>query len=101
MQTIAYVKNNLPQLVHQVEQGEPMVLTRRGKPVAVLQSYLQYMEDQQSLQQVPKRDWWDDVMDWRHQISTEFEGLTEAELNAGRVKDHMPLEPLWLSENAE
>jgi prevent-host-death family protein len=40
--SIAAAKNNLSSLVHEVEQGRPVRLTRRGKPVAVLMSTAQY-----------------------------------------------------------
>ncbi len=34
--SIAEAKNTLPRLVHEVEAGSTITLTRRGKPVAVL-----------------------------------------------------------------
>jgi prevent-host-death family protein len=34
--SIAEAKNRLPELIRAVEQGEPVVITRRGKPVAQL-----------------------------------------------------------------
>jgi prevent-host-death family protein len=40
--SIAEAKNNLSGLVHEAEQGRPVRLTRRGKPVAVLISTEQY-----------------------------------------------------------
>jgi prevent-host-death family protein len=40
--SIAEAKNNLSGLVHAAEQGYPVRLTRRGKPVAVLISTEQY-----------------------------------------------------------
>ena len=40
--SIAEAKNNLSGLVHEAEQGHPVRLTRRGKPVAVLISTAQY-----------------------------------------------------------
>lgn len=36
--SIAHAKNHLPALIHAVENGEPVHLTRRGTPVAVLVS---------------------------------------------------------------
>ena len=36
--SIAEAKNRLPTIVHSVENGPPVELTRRGKPVAVLLS---------------------------------------------------------------
>ena len=40
--SIAAARNNLSGLVHEAEQGHPVRLTRRGKPVAVLISTEQY-----------------------------------------------------------
>src|SRR5258706_12606912 len=40
--SIADAKNQLPSLVHRVEQGGAIELTRRGKPVAVLVSSDEY-----------------------------------------------------------
>lgn len=36
--SIAEAKNNLPKLIRAVEGGEPVVITRNGKPVAQLTS---------------------------------------------------------------
>jgi prevent-host-death family protein len=40
--TIAEAKNKLPSIVHAVEEGEPIRLTRHGKAVAVLLSIDRY-----------------------------------------------------------
>lgn len=40
--SIAQARNQLPALVHSVESGPPVRLTRRGKPVAVLLSIREY-----------------------------------------------------------
>jgi prevent-host-death family protein len=40
--TIAEAKNKLPSIVHAVERGAPVKLTRHGRPVAVLLSINQY-----------------------------------------------------------
>lgn len=40
--SIAHARNRLPALVHEVEEGRPVRLTRRGKPVAVLVSLREY-----------------------------------------------------------
>jgi prevent-host-death family protein len=34
--SIAEARNQLPRLVHEVEKGDTVTLTRRGKPVAVM-----------------------------------------------------------------
>ncbi len=40
--SIAEARNRLPALVHAVEEGPPVRLTRRGKPVAMLVSLEEY-----------------------------------------------------------
>ena len=56
--SIAAAKNNLSGLVHEVEQGHPVRLTRRGKPVAVLISTEQY----ERLSKPRKKIEWDAVV---------------------------------------
>ena len=90
MHTIAAAKNTLPQLVHQVELGEPVVLTRRGRPVAVLQSYAQFQHDQALLARQPADDWFARALGWQAQLPPDFEGLSDAELDAARSKEAVP-----------
>ena len=40
--TIAEAKNKLPSIVHSVEEGDMVTLTRHGRPVAILLSILHY-----------------------------------------------------------
>ncbi|MBM4366706.1 MAG: type II toxin-antitoxin system Phd/YefM family antitoxin [Deltaproteobacteria bacterium] len=40
--SIAEAKNSLPAVVHDVEEGQPVEITRRGEPVAVLLSVHEY-----------------------------------------------------------
>ena len=40
--SIAEARNELPGLIHDVERGGPVKITRRGKPVAVLLSVEEY-----------------------------------------------------------
>jgi antitoxin Phd len=40
--TIAEAKNRLPSIIHSVENGPSVKLTRRGRPVAVLLSIAEY-----------------------------------------------------------
>jgi prevent-host-death family protein len=40
--SISIAKNNLPKIIHSVEDGSAVQLTRHGKPVAVLVSFVQY-----------------------------------------------------------
>jgi antitoxin Phd len=47
--SIAEAKNKLPSIIHQVEKGPSVKLTRRGEPVAVLLSVHEYeLMDQKS-----------------------------------------------------
>lgn len=39
---ISTLKNHLPELVHQVEKGDDIQITRHGKPVAVIVSLERY-----------------------------------------------------------
>lgn len=40
--SISVAKNKLPAIIHNVEDGSAIQLTRHGKPVAVLVSFAQY-----------------------------------------------------------
>ena len=40
--SIAEARNDLPTLIHEVERGGPVKITRRGKPVAILLSAEEY-----------------------------------------------------------
>ena len=42
--SISEAKNKLTQIVHDVENGEPVELTRHGVPTAVLLSFKKYIE---------------------------------------------------------
>ena len=54
--SIAEAKSHLGRLVHQAEEGPPVELTRRGRPVAVVVS-IQYFERLKE----PRMDSWDAV----------------------------------------
>lgn len=41
--SIAEAKNHLPAVIHEAEAGEPIEITRHGKPVAVLLSMSEYL----------------------------------------------------------
>ena len=40
--TISHLKNHLPEIVHDVEKGKDIQITRHGKPVAVIVSLERY-----------------------------------------------------------
>lgn len=48
--SIADARNHLTRLIHQAEAGEPVHITRRGKPVAVLLSAGEYARMRQQLE---------------------------------------------------
>jgi prevent-host-death family protein len=76
--TISHLKNHLPELVHTVEQGEDIQITRHGKPVAVLVSLDKY---NQAL--VSGKGIFNSYLTWRkkHPNAT---GFTDIELKAMR-----------------
>jgi len=83
--SIAEAKNKLPSIIHQVEKGPSVKLTRRGEPVAVLLSVHEYeLMDQKS------SGFWNALMTFRQvrqdravQITdSDFEGLRDS--SAGR-----------------
>ena len=73
--TIAEAKNNLSQLIYQLEANETIHLTRHGKPVAVMLSeanYQKLIHKNNSLYQA--------IQQWRTELNDEV-ALTETELN--------------------
>lgn len=80
--SIAEARNQLPALVHQVEKGAPVRLTRRGKPVAVLVSLREYER------LGPRRaDLWEAIEAFRRE--TDLGDLDVDEIFAG-VRDPSP-----------
>jgi prevent-host-death family protein len=72
--TIAEAKNNLPQLIRQLESDEAIHLTRHGKPVAVMLSEANYQKLTQKNQGLYQA-----IEHWRAQCEGEG-ALTEVEL---------------------
>jgi antitoxin Phd len=83
--SIAEAKNKLPSIIHQVEKGPSVELTRRGEPVAVLLSVHEYERLDQKT-----RGFWNALMTFRQVLQDEaveitdldFEGLRDS--SAGR-----------------
>ncbi len=92
--SIAEAKNNLPSLVHEVENGPPAILTRYGKKVAVLLSIADYEKSS-----LGKQGFWSALMDWRKAMDDEknafsdddFSGLRDR--TVGRTVAFDTLEP--------
>lgn len=76
--TISEAKNKLPAIVHQVEKGPSVTLTRHGRPVAVLLSIREYETLNRS-----RPGFWDVVTEFREQnkdrllSGDEFENLRD------------------------
>jgi prevent-host-death family protein len=73
--TIAEAKNNLSQLIHQLESDDVIHLTRHGKPVAVMLSEANY-------QKLTGKDasLFKAIQEWRNNLE-EDSALTETDLN--------------------
>lgn len=75
--SIAEAKNKLPSIVHYVEDGSNVKLTRRGKPVAVLLSIKEY----ERLSIKPAK-FWDALSGFREKMN-----LMEADISDGDFND--------------
>ena len=84
--TISEAKNRLPSIVHSVERGPSVKLTRRGRPVAILLSIKEY-------EKLVRKNvgFWNALMDFRKQAGelgisdSDFEGLRDR--SSGRTVD--------------
>lgn len=79
--SIAEAKNALTRLIYEVERGEAVHITRRGKPVAVLVSEDAYDRLTSGEQ---KKDFWQAMQEWRAQTSFDWPELTPEEVNSWR-----------------
>ena len=83
--SVAEAKNKLPAIIHYVEKGPSVELTRRGKPVAVLLSLSEYEKLSRKYS-----GFWSAVSEFRRKLGDEdleisdkdFEGLRD--LSSGR-----------------
>lgn len=80
--SIAQARNKLPALVHSVETGPPVRLTRRGKPVAVLLSVREYDRIRPS-----RPDLWKAIEDFRKEA--DLTALDVEEVFRG-IRDRSP-----------
>jgi prevent-host-death family protein len=80
--SIAQARDHLPGIVHEVERGSPVELTRRGKPVAVILSF----DDYQRLEP-RKRGFWESLQEIRQ--APDFEGV-DLEEEVGPLRDRSP-----------
>ena len=89
--SIAKARNTLTRLIHQAEDGEPVHITRRGKPVAVLVSRDEYERLESG---EPKMDFWQAIEDWRAQAGFDWPELTPDEVDGWRDR-RPPREFSW------
>lgn len=79
---IATAKSHFTKLVHQAEQGEPVHLSRHGKPVAVLLSESDY----QAL--IAKRlEPYEAMLAWRDRADFGADELSDEEVDAWRSRE--------------
>jgi len=61
--SIAEAKNRLPSIIHEVEDGTSVRLTRYGRPVAIIMSIGEY---EQSI--IRENDFWDELMSYQNRL---------------------------------
>lgn len=76
--TIALAKNNLPQLIYDLEFEDCIHLTRHGRPVAVMLSEANYQKLTRK-----KNNLYFAIAQWRTELNSDI-ALTETELNSLR-----------------
>jgi antitoxin Phd len=81
--TIAQAKNKLPSIIHSVEKGAPVTLTRHGRPVAVLLSIRQY----EGLRR-EKVGYWDALKSLRNLMEVEDIQVSDADFEGLRDDSH-------------
>ncbi len=79
--TIRDAKNSLTALIHAAEKGEPVRLTRHGKPVAVLVSDRDF---RRLSAQAERRDPWAFLQKWRARLTENYSGIGDAEVDSWR-----------------
>ncbi len=78
--TISQLKNHLPEMVHTVEAGQDLHITRHGKPVAVIVSLARYQQAFSSGKGI-----FNAVQRWRQQFP-DADGFSDEELEQLRDK---------------
>lgn len=80
--SIADAKNRLTELLYQAEEGQPVQVTRRGQPVAVLLSETEYERLKTAAAAAVDFAAW--VQQWRETLPTGFDGIGAAEIERWR-----------------
>ena len=81
--SIAEAKNRLPAIIHLVEDGQAVRLTRHGKPVAVLMSIREFERMNKS-----KGDFWRALMAFRSSLEEEGIAIDDSDFEA--LRDQTP-----------
>ncbi len=81
--SIAEAKNKLPSIIHSVEKGPSVKLTRHGKPVAVLLSIQEYER-----LNLKKQDFWRALKTFHKLIEKEDIVISNADFK--RLRDSSP-----------
>ena len=78
--SIAEAKNKLPSIIHYVEKGPYVELTRRGKPVAVLLSIQEY-------ERLGRKytGFWNAISEFRQKVESETIEISDVDFN--RLRD--------------
>ena len=82
--SVADAKNNLPSLIHRVEGGDAVHITRRGKPVAVLLSEAEYAHLSAGQD---RRGFWEHIVEMRAAPDFEPVDLEPEEVDSWRDRD--------------
>ena len=82
--SIAEARDNLPSVVHEVEEGTRVELTRRGKPVAVLLGVEEYARLAQG-----RRDFWEAYEEFRREFDLAQLAIDPDEIFGG-IRDALP-----------
>ena len=90
--TISHLKNHLPEIVHDVEKGNDIQITRHGNPVAVIVSLERYNHAFSS-----KKGIYNAIQRWRS-IYLDANGFSEQELEDMRSKEPHQLNTSCWSE---
>jgi antitoxin Phd len=67
--SVAEARNQLPRILHEVEEGNSVEITRRGKPIAVIMATAEY----ERLTGTP-RDLWEALQEWRKTVDWDMLG---------------------------
>ena len=89
--SVTQARDTLTRLIREVEDGETVHITRRGKPVAVLVSKDEYDRLESGK---PRQNFWQGIQDWRFQAGFDWPELTRDEVDGWRDR-RPPREPEW------